>query len=175
MAAVPTDGTAVGNTTLIKLLGWPEDQYWSTREGLIDEGVLERGRGKGGSVRLVLASSAAGLELGPQAAPPETLADDPALAYEKEAKLYPPMREVIASGKVRPAKPLAVEITAMQGRRATGGRWSRPDIVAVEVKTYQYVPGKFIEVTTFEVKPLDYIDVSAVYEALSHLRAATHS
>jgi hypothetical protein len=47
--------------------------------------------------------------------------------------------------------------------------------VAVEVKTYLYVPGKHLNVTTFEIKPSDAIDVSAVYEALAHRRSATHS
>jgi DNA-binding LacI/PurR family transcriptional regulator len=92
-------------------------------------------------------------------------------------QLYPSLRDVLENdwGKVRQSSPLAVEITAAQGRRSTGGRWTRPDIVSVEVKTYRYVPGKFIDVTTFEVKSYDSIDVSAVYEALAHLRSATHS
>lgn len=70
---------------------------------------------------------------------------------------------------------LAVEVTALQGRRATGGTWSRPDIVSVEVRTFAYVPGKYLEVATFEVKAANAINVQAVYEALAHRRAATHS
>jgi hypothetical protein len=43
------------------------------------------------------------------------------------------------------------------------------------VRTYRYLPGKYMEVVTFEVKPFDAIDVTAVYEALAHLRSATHA
>jgi FAD/FMN-containing dehydrogenase len=45
----------------------------------------------------------------------------------------------------------------------------------VEVRAFAYVPGKYLEVTTFEVKPSDAITVQAVYEALAHRRAATRS
>ena len=43
------------------------------------------------------------------------------------------------------------------------------------MRTYRYLPGKYMEVVTFEVKPFDAIDVTAVYEALAHLRSATHA
>jgi hypothetical protein len=66
-------------------------------------------------------------------------------------------------------------VTAQQGRRSTGGIWSRPDITSVEVRTFAYVPGKFLEVVTFEVKPAGVINVQAVYEALAHRRAATRA
>jgi hypothetical protein len=70
---------------------------------------------------------------------------------------------------------LAVEIIARQGRRSTGGTWSRPDLVSVEIRNFLYIPTKILEVTTFEVKPADAIDVQAVYEALAHRRASTHA
>ena len=79
-----------------------------------------------------------------------------AQSYQREIEMYPSLRVLIATdwAKVRQARPLSVEITAMQGRRPTGGRWSRPDIVSVEVKTYRYVPGKFLEVITYESQAL---------------------
>lgn len=77
--------------------------------------------------------------------------------------------------KDRRANFLSVENTAHQGRRTTGGTWSRPDLVTVEIKTYVHVPGKFLELTTFEVKPADVVNVQPVYEALAHRRSATHS
>jgi hypothetical protein len=70
---------------------------------------------------------------------------------------------------------LAVEDISRAGRRQTGGKWTRPDLVAVEVQIYTYLPAKTLSVHTFEVKPADMIDVTAVYEALAHRRAATHS
>ncbi len=94
-----------------------------------------------------------------------------------EADLYPHIKETLKTfwARERHIEPLAVEITAAQGRKATGGRWTRPDLVSVAVRTYRYLPGKYMEVVTFEVKPFDAITVTAVYKALAHLRSATHA
>jgi hypothetical protein len=48
---IPIDGTPMGNVTLIQKLGWAEEKYWRVRSTLLEDGSLERGRGKGGSVR----------------------------------------------------------------------------------------------------------------------------
>ena len=101
--------------------------------------------------------------------------EEPVEARERD--LYEPMRDVIHRDWARDQRiePLAVEITALQGRRDTGGRYTRPDIVLVELKSYRYIPGKTLEVVTFEIKPRGAIDVTCVYEALAHRRAATRS
>ena len=105
------------------------------------------------------------------------LVGEAALAYVHEADLYPDIQKTLEAfwAKERQIEPLAVEITAAQGRKATGGRWTRPDLVSVAVRTYRHLPGKYMEVVTFEVKPSDAITVTAVYEALAHLRSATHA
>lgn len=51
----------------------------------------------------------------------------------------------------------------------------RSAFASVEVRTFAYVPGKYLEVATFEVKAANAINVQAVYEALAHRRSATHS
>jgi len=73
---------------------------------------------------------------------------------DREASLYEPMRAVIQADWAKDERFdfLAVEITAQQGRRQTGGRFSRPDIVAVEVRIPRYLPTKSLEVVTFELK-----------------------
>jgi hypothetical protein len=68
-----------------------------------------------------------------------------------------------------------VQITAKQGKKITGGTWSRPDLIAVSVMNYKNLPGKFLEVISFEVKTAENCDVTAVYEALSHLRSTTQA
>lgn len=70
---------------------------------------------------------------------------------------------------------LAVGDVARAGSRAIGGKWTRPDLVAADVQVFTYLPTKVLSVHTFEVKRSDMIDVTAVYEALAHRRAATHS
>lgn len=98
------------------------------------------------------------------------LIGEAALAYLHEADLYPDIKTTLEIfwAKERQIEPLAIEITASQSSKATGGRWTRPDLVSVAVRTYRYLPGKYMEVVTFEVKPSDAISVTAVYEALAH-------
>ncbi|MGH3913586.1 MAG: hypothetical protein ACRDTC_09260 [Pseudonocardiaceae bacterium] len=179
-AALPADGMTVSNPTLQRRLGWDSDRYFRSRDALVDRGLVVRGRGRGGVVRRVLADTAVEertvavvVEAG---ADPATTAATVEAAVKNELTLYEPMRRVIATAWAKDHRrdPLAVEVTALQGRRATG-IWSRPDIVSVEVRTFAYVPGKYLEVATFEVKAANAINVQAVYEALAHRRAATHS
>jgi adenine-specific DNA-methyltransferase len=56
---VPDDGRSIGNTALLEQLaqaadfGFAEEDYWRVRDGLIAEGLLATGRGRGGSVMRV--------------------------------------------------------------------------------------------------------------------------
>lgn len=165
---------AIGNVTLRGYLatrGWDEDAYWGIRNRLIERGVLETGRGKGGSVRRVPATTAAVLP-----AIPQQVAAAAAVA-PTERELYAPMAEVIRNRWAQDYRldSHIVEITAQQGARPTGGRWTRPDITVASYKTFAYVPGKHFDLITFEIKPYDTLDVTVIYEALAHRRAATRS
>jgi len=176
LARVPTDG-AVGNGKLraqLCVLGWNESLYWSVRNHLIQQGLLISGRGKGGSVRLVVQNSVQPASSAPQVPTVSIPPDEP---YIAEKDLYEPMSEVIRSdwAKDHGLDDVIVEVTAAQGSKATGGRWTRPDISAASLRTFPYVPGRHFDVVTFEVKPQDQVTVSAVYEALAHLRAATRA
>jgi hypothetical protein len=173
LAHVPSDGSPIGNTSLMRTLGWSERRYWYTRDSLLEEGTISRARGRGGAVRRVLSDEGAN----PSAIAEAELVGEAALTSAREAELYAPIRDTLETlwAKERQIEPLAVEITAAQGRKRTGGRWTRPDLVSAAVRTYRYLPGKYMEVVTFEVKPFDAVDVTAVYEALAHLRSATHA
>ncbi len=65
-----------------------------------------------------------------------------------------------------------VDSSPWQGRRKTGGRWTRPDLSAVTINKYRYVPGTHVDVFTFEVKPMEQLNVLGLYEALGHSRRA---
>ena len=52
LAMVPTDGSTVGNTALIRQLGWAENRYWYARDSLLEAGVVVRAKGRGGAVRV---------------------------------------------------------------------------------------------------------------------------
>jgi hypothetical protein len=94
-----------------------------------------------------------------------------------ELPLYEKICSVVAEDWARQhgIEPLVTEVTALQGSRPTGGPWTRPDVVCVEVRTFDYTPGKHLAIITFEVKTAKAIGVPAVYEALNHRAAATQA
>src|SRR5579871_3864535 len=163
---IPTDGTGVGNTRLIRDLGWQEQDYWDVRNRLVDRGVLEVGRGRGGSVRRVTTTApvAPTLTVSPDAKGASPEAEPSTAGRNREAELYEPIAKVLDERWVRDRRfeSSIVQVTALQGRRPTGGKWSRPDIAIATLSTYPYVPGRHFDVITFEVKPPDAIDVTAV-------------
>lgn len=160
-------GGSAGNISLLRELEWPDDRYWSVRDRLVDSGVLSLGKGKGGSVRVADAE-----EDGFSADEPEE--EDRRVA---EAELYEPLGILLRERWVKDQRfeRSLVEISARQGRRNTGGIWTRPDLIVVSYTTLLYVPGKHFEVVTFEVKPWDSLDVTGVFEALAHRRASTRA
>jgi hypothetical protein len=157
---------SIGNVTLLGELGWSESTYWRIRDRLIDAGRLTKGRGRGGSVRRVVVA--------PPVAHVPTVSSAP---RTNEIDLYEPILATLKSHWVKDnrIRDFVAEITAHQGRRETGGKWSRPDITLASYNTYPFVPGKHFDVYTFEVKTSDQLDVTAVYEALAHQRAAHYS
>jgi hypothetical protein len=168
MELVPEDGSFVGNVSLITQLGWTKDKdkYWRVRERLLEDGQLERGRGKGGSVRRSVTNS-------------DPIATVKPLRNSLEGQLYEPLLRVLSSDWVREMRiepdQIHFEVTARQGKKATGGTWTRPDITAVSVRSFQHLPIKYFDVWTFEVKPIAALDVTAVFEAASHASRATRS
>jgi hypothetical protein len=165
MELVPCDGSFVGNGWLLNQLGWQEDKYWRVRDRLLASKQLERGRGKGGSVRRPVSNGDQIAAKQPRNSP--------------EAQLYEPLLRVLSTEWVREMRiepeQIHFEITARQGKKLTGGTWTRPDITAVSVRTFQHLPGKYLDVWTFEVKPLEALDITAVFEAASHAGRATRS
>ena len=159
-----------GNISLRRELGWADDIYWSIRNRLVDQGRLYTKRARGGAIGLVEIEQIAAENLAQQEpnAPP---------APQNEAELYPPVREVLNNdwSKDQRFRHHLVEVVAAQGRRNTGGTWTRPDIVVAAVRIFPFLPNKFFDVITFEIKPASNINLTAVYEALAHRRAATQS
>ncbi len=184
---VPADGSTATNAMIRTQLEWDDARYWAVRDSLIDLRLVLRGPGRGGTVRRTLTpTSAETVTLTVTAVDGSDLdftvaADQVVVAAERavrrEHTLYDAMIEVLKHewADDHRAHFLAVEMTARGGGRKTGGTWSRPDLVTVEVEARKYAPGKILNITTFEVKPADAINVQAVYEALAHRRSATHS
>lgn len=97
--------------------------------------------------------------------------------YSKEHDLYPPMRAEIRlrwadedpHDFIEPNRFCAVLKTHGDKR----GRWGAPDITLIGGKTLPMLPGKFLDVVTFEIKP--DLDITGLYEALSHRTHATYA
>ncbi|MBK6918825.1 MAG: hypothetical protein IPH07_15645 [Deltaproteobacteria bacterium] len=170
-------GGAAGNTKMIKLLGWSEDQYWRIREKLIEDGLVTRGFGRGGSVVLAPTTVVAPAPVAPLPVAAVVVAASPEPVRPREVDLYAPCVETIRSAwcRERSLHDVRVELTAMQGSRRTGGDWTRPDIVVLSMRTFKHWPGKYYDLWTFEIKPAGELSVIGVFEAAAHSRAATHS
>jgi len=146
-----------------------DDDYWLVRDALIDESLIERGGGKGGSARL-LENRAVGQEsLVPAQASTGPEAIEP-IAITRESDLYEGFQNAIKEGYVkdRRIKRFVAQITATQGRRSTGGKWTRPDVTLIAMRTYSFIPGKRLEVITFEIKPSLDSAIEGIFEAKAH-------
>jgi len=172
---LPDDGALRGNKSLRIELGCSEDEYWAARDALLEAGEVAKGRGKGGSVRRVIVEADRDVE-------PEAEAEQVREVFAREKDLYAPMLDVVATtwskergGSGDGQELTRAQITGYQGRRRTGGVWSRPDLVCVRCNRWRHVPGPHMEVITFEVKPDGILDIRAVYEALAHRRVGTHA
>ena len=163
-------GGHAGNMALMRDLNWPPTKYWPVRNKLIDDGRIRRGNGRGGSITLVEAVVATPPQQQVVAPPAED-------KYRTEDSLYDPISAVLKdkwTSDYRYRESI-VEVTAKQGRRDTGGVWSRPDITIIGMTTFLYLPGRHFDVTTFEIKKKDALDLTGVFEALAHRRAATRA
>ncbi len=169
---VPQDGTNKGNVTLLEELrekakkevnlDLTDEAYWEIRNELIARGLVDKGRGRGGSVYRV-----------------QVAAKRPKAIKTKirEAALYAKVGQYIQRAWVKDngITQFVLERTAAQGKRKTGGKWTRPDFALVALKSFPYIPGKVLELITFEVKPQDDYRIEGVFETAAHSRFSTKS
>lgn len=167
LALVPEDGSSIGNKTLRPQwidkvqsdvgLTVTNTHYWDIRDRLCDAGKLVLGRGHGGSVKRGFAEVPA-------------IETPPAAEATGERALYDAFLRFVRERYTKDygIKYFVAQKTAEQGRRNTGGKWTRPDISLVAVRVYQFIPGRSLEVITFEIKPEGQGDVSGVFEAAAH-------
>lgn len=142
--------------------------YWTAVGRLVNEGVVIRTRGKGGSVRLV-----------EQGAEPERASAKEKQKHRRpEAELYVPVATTLRDWWVPQEANLResiVEITAHQGRRQTGGFWTRPDITVLGIVAHPYLPGRDLSISTFEIKKSIDEGIQGIYETAAHQAFAHQS
>jgi len=154
------EGSA-GNKTLRESLKWSDEKYIRVRKLLIEEGLVEIGRGRGGSVYLPEDGSSE-----------EDRETDEAIILDSEKDHYPYVVNKIENQLKQDFNDAVVEETAHQGRKATGGKWSRPDILAITVQRFEYIAQDEFILRSYEIKRSDVIDTDAVAEAAAHQRVA---
>jgi hypothetical protein len=132
------------------------DDYWDIRDALYADDKIGVGRGKGGAIYRVTNAQQAVTPLGN--------------LYGNERDLYEPVRKTVEGSLVKlyRIETFVSEITSNLGRRNTGGQWTRPDIALCSVTAYPFIPGKSIELITFEIKPMGMFQVTGVFETASH-------
>jgi hypothetical protein len=174
LAQVPIDGTSVGNTALRAALGWELGQYQTIRDELVRDGLIEPWRGRGGTVRRTRISEP------PKPAPlkaAEVEKEEKEVSKRRilETKLYPPLLSCLKLwAKDQGWTDHVVHQLAHQGRRNTGGVWTRPDFVVIGYRKFEYTPGIVRDLETFEVKT-STCGIDAVFETAAHSRVATKS
>ncbi|MCQ2045072.1 type I restriction enzyme M protein [Stutzerimonas kunmingensis] len=115
LAAVPADGSSIGNQSLLERLKgqFPqisEDAFWAARDGLIEQGVLQKGRGRGGSV---LRAQASGSSLADQVLSKARERFEPAAVEEVSAAYVADAAAALSKGKAAKLQQ-ATSIEAME-------------------------------------------------------------
>lgn len=165
LAALPGDGSTVGNYSLRSKLNLDDGTYTEAKAELRSANLIKVGVGYGGTVARtsVLADSSV------------TEEPSPAGLVKLEKELYEPFVDWLRSSLADQDLAFAeARITATpKGYKSGSGRWSRPDVTAVHVFRYDWLPQITVEVSSYEIKrAVDASKLESVYEAAAHGRWA---
>jgi hypothetical protein len=167
IAALPADGSTVGNYNVRSQLALDDETYADAKRELRAKGLIKVGVGYGGTVARVSAV--------PGAKAVEDEEPSPAGLVKLERELYEPFADWLRSSLADQDLAFAeARITAPpKGYKRRSGRWSRPDVTAVQVFRYDWLPEITVEVSTYEIKQAsDTKKLESVYEAAAHGRWA---
>jgi hypothetical protein len=166
LSKLPDDGSTAGNYSLRSQLELDDETYARAKRELRDRGLIKVGVGYGGTVARTAATSRA-----PTPEPPRA---DRHLVT-RESALYEPFADWLRSSLEDQELAFShVKITGTpRGYRRGGGKWSRPDVTAVQVFRYEWLPEVSVEVSSYELKRVpDAEKLESVYEAAAHGRWA---
>lgn len=148
---------------------WQDKNYVAAKKKLIDAGRVYTRRGRNG-----------GIYLSEEEIPAEEAGESSEASQEERKKIaesghYEAALEVFRTDWKGAYEFLEVcgQITAKAGRKKTGGRWTRPDITLLCLSKSIFDAHPYGDVRTIEIKLFDSVDVSSVFETLSH-RSRAH-
>ncbi|MFG0807049.1 class I SAM-dependent DNA methyltransferase [Pseudomonas fluvialis] len=134
LAWVPVDGSSIGNQSLLERLKeqFPqisEDAFWAARDGLIEQGVLQKGRGRGGSV---LRAQAAGSSLADQVLSKARERFEPAALEEVSAAYVADAAAALSKAKAAKLQPA----TGIEDMKKT--LWATADKLRANMDAAEY-------------------------------------
>jgi hypothetical protein len=162
--ALPPDGSTAGNLSLRSKLDFDDETYKAARRELLEAGRVIKGVGYGGTLA----------KAGVPASETESEPSGPGLVG-REGDLYAPFVEWLESSfeDQELAFARAKDTSTGRGRSRSSGRWSRPDVTAIQVSRYEWLPEITVEVSSYEIKRAkDAARLESVYEAAAHGRWA---
>lgn len=162
LAALPADGSTVGGLRLRSSLDLDNETFAQAKRELSAAGRIALGRGHGGTVA----------RAGPRLEPVGPARALPLVGKEKD--LYQPFLDWLVAGLADQHGFAAAKIVATaRGWGSSTGKWSRPDIAAIQAISYEWLPDITVEVRTYEIKRFaDAQKLESVYEAAAHGRWA---
>jgi hypothetical protein len=166
LALLPDDGSPVPNRVMLAMIARrlearvDPEIYSGIVDSLANGGKIGRSRGQGGKVFLVQS-------------PEPTKRSEPEPAGWSELALMEKLAEYLAGTfrrliDIPPDAAWIVADTSNIGPRT--GQWARPDFVAVSVMRFRLLPGRQVDVHSFELKTESGGTVQAVHEALAQTR-----
>jgi hypothetical protein len=162
IARLRSVGGSAGNSSLRARLAWSEDKYFTVQCRLVDMELIQRGKGRGGSVILV-----------------ESGDTEPAVEVFSERALYAPVARALPRWIRQHYGPqsfvwLTTEVVGSKGGARLGGSWRRTDLAGVSVRAFEYSPDVAVDTFAFEVKTIANLDVAAIYETSENSSGATY-
>ena len=153
------------------------DLYRKAEQALVGDKKIEILRGRKGGICL-LSEADSQKQVGPESSTSD--AEEPSGQEKRrtnEVQCYEPVLKQIEKHWTTQPGCGAVfgAVTAHQGARVTGGRWTRPDIILCTVSEWLFSSCPEGEVRTIEIKRFESLDILGVYEALSHKSCSHYS
>ena len=158
---VPIDGTRISNLRLRSKVELDNETYAAAVRELRESGAIRIGPGRGGTVARTYAAAA-------------EVHQRRDLAV-REGELYKPFINWLTSSwaDVDSGFARALDTSGATGRQRSSGQWSRPDVTAVQVFRYPFLPDITVEVSSYEIKrAVDGLKLESIFEAAAHGRWA---
>ncbi len=158
-----TEHGGLSNPYLKSELRMEDSRYLTIVNSLIEDGVIEKYRCRGGGLRLSNKGERTAADLTKGAA---------TSGVSKEKDLYAPFCEILrAEGKQSEECAQIIDSSALRIR----GKWSNPDVIKLSVRHYRLQRQSKLFLTTYELKSWGRWNLESVFEAASHRRFAHES